>query len=183
MAKALLSLLVALSIFHITALDAPPPPPLLPPPPATVVPAAPPNATQEFLNTHNEARAEVGVEPLTWSPNLAKATSLQVRYQRDKMGCKFADLSRGKYGGNQLWASRLDLTPREAVGAWVEEKKYYDHANNSCAPDHTCGVYTQVVWKKSLELGCAQATCRKEGSSLTICFYNPPGNVIGESPY
>ncbi|RYR28403.1 hypothetical protein Ahy_B01g052515 isoform B [Arachis hypogaea] len=75
------------------------------------------------------------------------------------------------------------VTPRIAVEEWVRQKQYYNHANNSCVPNHRCGVYTQVVWRKSIMLGCAQATCVKEDASLTICFYNPPGNYFGESPY
>ncbi|XP_073141218.1 STS14 protein [Henckelia pumila] len=157
-----------------------------PPPPAAALPAPPaalPNTTQEYLDAHNQPRAEVGVGPLAWSETLAKSASLTVRLQRDKQNCSFADLSNSKYGGNQLWAGGFTVTPRIAVEAWVAEKKFYTYANNSCAPDHRCGVYTQVVWRNSLELGCAQAVCPKEHASLTICFYNPPGNVIGEKPY
>ncbi|KAI4327532.1 hypothetical protein L6164_019981 [Bauhinia variegata] len=142
-----------------------------------------PKAASEFLNAHNEARATVGVQPLNWSDKLANATSLLVRYQRNKMGCQFANLTAGKYGGNQLWASGMTVTPRMAVEEWVKEKNYYNHTDNTCVPNHECGVYTQVVWRNSLELGCAQATCVKDQSTLTICFYNPPGNVIGQSPY
>ncbi|KAI6700141.1 hypothetical protein NL676_014465 [Syzygium grande] len=161
---------------------APPPSPLLPPPsPASPLPAA----AQEFLDAHNEARTEVGVPPLRWSPNLAAATSRLVRYQRDRMSCSFANLTASSFGGNQLWAGGAGtaLAPRAAVGAWVKEKIYYDHASNTCAAGHQCGVYTQVVWRNSSEVGCAQASCVKEAASLTICFYNPPGNVVGERPY
>ncbi|KAG8384501.1 hypothetical protein BUALT_Bualt04G0124500 [Buddleja alternifolia] len=157
-----------------------------PPPPTggTTVPAvAPPNATQEYLEAHNQARAEVGVGPLQWSQPLAKSASLTVRLQRDKQNCSFANLANSRYGGNQLWSSGFTVAPRVAVDTWVEEKKFYNYESNSCAPDHRCGVYTQVVWKKSVELGCAQAKCPKEQSTLTICFYNPPGNVVGEKPY
>lgn len=161
----LLLTLLALSTFHHLALGVSP--------------------AEEFLEAHNQARAEVGVGPLSWSEKLANDTSLLVRYQRDKKGCEFADLNSGKYGGNQMWSSGKKVTPGEVVAAWVEEKKYYNHTDNSCVGDHQCGVYTQVVWRKSSELGCGQATCIKSGGgiTLTICFYNPPGNVIGESPY
>ncbi|KAK7252869.1 hypothetical protein RIF29_37121 [Crotalaria pallida] len=143
-----------------------------------------PAAAKEFLEAHNEARAAVGVEPLSWSEKLANSTSLLVRYQRNKVGCQFANLTATKYGGNQLWAGTAGgVTPRVAVEEWVKEKEFYIHGNNTCAEKHECGVYTQVVWRKSTQLGCAQATCVKEKSSLTICFYDPPGNVIGESPY
>ncbi|KAK6924295.1 CAP domain [Dillenia turbinata] len=145
--------------------------------------AQPPSPAQDFLDAHNKARAEVGVAPLQWNPKLANATSRLVRYQRDKMGCKFAELKSGAYGANQLLASGEAVTPPTVVETWVAEKKYYDYDNNSCVPEHMCGVYTQVVWSRSLELGCAQVGCAKERAFLTICFYFPAGNVVGEKPY
>ena len=140
-------------------------------------------AAAEYLEAHNQARAAVGVGPLTWSESLANGTSRLVRYQRDKMGCNFANLTSGKYGGNQMWARGQVVTPTMVVDTWVKEKEFYNHTDNTCVPNHQCGVHTQVVWRKSLELGCAQATCPKDQSSLSICFYNPPGNYVGESPY
>ncbi|XP_077216520.1 STS14 protein-like [Tasmannia lanceolata] len=144
--------------------------------------AVAPNATTEFLTHHNLARAAVGVEPLTWSQKLATSASLEVRYQRDKKNCQIADMSSSKYGENQSWSGGL-MTPSQAVELWVDEKKFYNHANNSCEPNQQCGVYTQVVWRKTLEVGCGQASCGKMGPSLTICLYDPPGNYVGESPY
>ncbi|XP_061338548.1 STS14 protein-like [Gastrolobium bilobum] len=168
-----LFLLAALAILHVTA------------EPATVAPPPPlPAAAREFLEAHDMARAEVGVQPLRWSQQLANATSRLVRYQRDKMACQFANLTAEKYGANQLWArSTTAVTPRMVVEEWVKQKQFYNHTDNSCVPNHRCGVYTQVVWRKSVELGCAQVTCVKDQASLTICFYNPPGNYVGESPY
>lgn len=150
---------------------------------AQTTPPTPSNASQEYLGAHNQARGEVGVGPLRWSEALAKSASLTARLQRDKQNCSFADLSKSRYGGNQLWAGGFAVTPRVAVETWMEEKKFYDYAGNSCQPDHRCGVYTQVVWRKSTELGCAQAACAKDQATLTICLYNPPGNIVGEKPY
>ncbi|KAJ8451828.1 hypothetical protein Cgig2_007311 [Carnegiea gigantea] len=129
-----------------------------------------PDPAQEFLSAHNEARAEVGVGPLRWSPSLANATARLATDQRVKSACRFADLSSDKikYGANQLWAQGAVVRPAEAVAAWVAEKKYYNYANDSCAVNHQCGVYKQVVWRKSVEVGCAQARCAKDGSSLTV---------------
>jgi uncharacterized protein YkwD len=148
-------------------------------------PPQPPLSTTatEFLQTHNQARASVGVEPLTWNEQIANITSKLVRYQRDKMSCQFANLTAGKYGANQLMARGTAVTPRAVVEEWVKEKQFYNHSDNSCVPNHRCGVYTQVVWRKSVELGCAQTSCGKEETSLSICFYYPPGNYVGESPY
>ncbi|KAL4314280.1 hypothetical protein HN51_068544 [Arachis hypogaea] len=139
---------------------------------------------KEYLDAHNEARAAVGVQPLSWSDKLANATSLMVRYQRNNMACQFANLTASKYGGNQLWSgSAAGVAPRTAVEEWVKEKEFYNHSSNTCVSNHECGVYTQVVWRNTVQLGCSQAICVKDKASLTICFYDPPGNVIGESPY
>ncbi|KAK7250851.1 hypothetical protein RIF29_33577 [Crotalaria pallida] len=174
-----LFLLATIAIFHISAHGA------MPPRTALADMAAPlPSAATDFLEAHNKARAEVGVQPLNWSQQLENATSRLVRYQRNNLRCQFANLTAGKYGANQLHASGgAAVTPRMAVEEWVKQKEFYNHADNSCLPNHRCGVYTQVVWRKSVALGCAQATCVKEQSSLTICFYDPPGNYAGESPY
>ncbi|XP_075494047.1 STS14 protein-like [Primulina tabacum] len=177
----LLPIFTSLLLISQAAARAQPPPPPVAAPPAPSVPL--PNSTQEYLEAHNQARAQVGVGPLVWSEPLAKSVSLTVRLQRDKQGCFFANLTNNRYGSNQLWAGGFAVTPRIAVETWVAEKKFYTYANNSCAPDHHCGVYTQVVWKDSQELGCAQAVCPNEHSGLTICFYNPPGNIVGEKPY
>lgn len=151
---------------------------------SAVTPPPPLQATaREFLEAHNQARASVGVQPLKWNEQIGNTTNNLVRYQRNKMACQFANLTGGKYGANQLMGLGMEVTPRMAVEEWVKQKQFYNHSDNSCAPNHRCGVYTQVVWRKSLEVGCAQAACVKEQASLTICFYYPPGNYAGESPY
>ncbi|OIW09744.1 hypothetical protein TanjilG_14267 [Lupinus angustifolius] len=174
-----LFLLATIAIFHISAQGSTPPRTVLEDSPSLPLPSA----ARDFLEAHNKARAEVGVQPLNWSQQLAFATSRLVRYQRINNACQFANLTAGKYGANQLWARGSAVTPRVAVEDWVKQKQFYNHSNNSCLPNHRCGVYTQVVWKNSTSLGCAQATCVKEKTSLTICFYDPPGNYVGESPY
>ncbi|KAJ0981783.1 hypothetical protein J5N97_010049 [Dioscorea zingiberensis] len=151
-------------------------------PAAQPSPKTPPNATEQFLTAHNNARAAVNVAPLSWSRNLYSDASRFVRYQRNEKGCEFADLASSPYGANQAWAS-YPAGPLEVVGSWVEGKQYYDHAKNTCEAGKECGTYTQVVWRKTTQVGCAQVTCAKEGATLTICLYFPHGNVQGQSPY
>ncbi|KAF5736089.1 hypothetical protein HS088_TW14G00223 [Tripterygium wilfordii] len=177
-ADALLTLVV-IPLFHGLVHEAAPVAGLNPYP-AQSVTAPRSTAAREYLLSHNQARAAVGVGPLKWSEMLANATSRLVRYQRNKKNCQFAKLGGNKFGGNQLWASGA-REPSAVVNYWAQDKEFYDYVSNSCAPNHDCGEYTQVVWRKSLELGCAQAVCDK--SSLSICFYNPPGNYNGERPY
>ncbi|KAM7264314.1 hypothetical protein ACFE04_001997 [Oxalis oulophora] len=128
-----------------------------------------------YLREHNRARAEVGVRPLKWSEGLANASASLI-----KDGCTFSNPTIN--GINYyIFQEKNKLQTKSAVGFWVSEKKFYNHANNSCMIGHHCRSYTQVVWRKSTEVGCATATCGK--ARLTACFYNPPGNVEGESPY
>ncbi|XVF61936.1 hypothetical protein PTKIN_Ptkin08bG0175500 [Pterospermum kingtungense] len=142
-----------------------------------------PSAARDFLDAHNQARAVVGVGPLKWSNQVANAADHLARYQSNKKGCHFANLTGYKYGANQYWSGGgIKTPPREAVDSWVKEKNYYDYATNSCAPNGKCGLYKQVVWKDTSELGCAQAQCKGQ-TTLTICFYNPPGNYADERPY
>ncbi|XP_010547472.1 PREDICTED: STS14 protein-like [Tarenaya hassleriana] len=178
----ILAALLALATSHdCAAISAASPPkkpnPTTPPPPALSA------AEKEFLEAHNEARAAVGVAALRWSQALATAVSRVARYQRNQKRCEFASLNPGKYGANQLWAKGMDVAPRLAVETWVKEKQFYDYRTNTCGGNHSCGVYKQVVWRNSKELGCAQATCPNDSTILTICFYNPPGNIVGQKPY
>ncbi|XP_040378397.1 STS14 protein-like [Oryza brachyantha] len=140
------------------------------------------SAADEFLAPHNQARAAVGVAPLRWSGDLAAAAARTASQQQQRQArCGFADMAGSPYGANQGWAS-YPARPAEVVASWVAEGRFYTHANNSCAAGQQCGTYTQVVWRRTAELGCAQASCTA-GTTLTICLYNPHGNVQGQSPY
>lgn len=140
------------------------------------------NATaDEYLAPHNQARAAVGVPPLRWSADLASTAAAVVAQQQRQVGCAFVDMGGSPYGANQGWAS-YRARPAEVVESWVAQGRYYTHANNTCAPGRQCGTYTQVVWRRSAEVGCAQATCAA-AATLTLCLYNPHGNVQGQSPY
>lgn len=146
-------------------------------------PAAP-AAGDEYLAPHNKARAAVGVPALRWSADLAAAaasTTSQQQQQQGQRSCAFADMSASPYGANQGWAS-YRARPAEVVASWVDQGRYYAHANNTCAAGRQCGTYTQVVWRRTAMLGCAQASCAS-GATLTLCLYDPHGNVEGQSPY
>ena len=95
--------------------------------------------------------------------------------------------SGGPYGENIFWGSGggAGWSASDAVASWVAEKRWYDHGSNSCsAPEgRSCGHYTQVVWRDSTAVGCARVVCDNGGGVFITCNYNPPGNVVGQSPY
>ncbi|OAY39374.1 pathogenesis-related protein 1C [Manihot esculenta] len=134
---------------------------------------------QDYLDSHNEVRAKVGLEPLTWDDEVAAYAQ---NYANQRISDCELEHSDGPYGENIAWGSG-DLLGTEAVKMWVDEKVYYDYKSNSCASGQMCGHYTQVVWRNSARLGCAKVTCDKNGGTFIGCNYDPPGNFIGERPY
>ncbi|KAK7412219.1 hypothetical protein VNO78_03669 [Psophocarpus tetragonolobus] len=138
------------------------------------------DSPEDYLNAHNAARGAVGVPNIVWDNTVA---SFARSYANQRKGdCKLIHSGGdGKYGEN-LAGSSGNLSGKDAVKLWVDEKPYYDYNSNSCAAGKQCGHYTQVVWKKSLRVGCAKVTCDNGGTFIS-CNYSPPGNYIGEKPY
>ena len=136
------------------------------------------NSPQDFINAHNAARSQVGVGPMTWDPTVAGYAQ---NYANQRAGdCRLVH-SGGRYGENIAWGSG-DLSGTASVNMWVGEKKDYDYNSNTCRAGAVCGHYTQVVWRKSVRLGCAKVRC-STGGTFVICSYDPPGNYIGQRPY
>lgn len=132
----------------------------------------------DALTGHNNARAQHGASPLTWSDDLANAASTWIS------GCVF-EHSQGKVGsyGENLFAGSGDgYTITDAINDWMSEAKDYDPNNP------TYSHFTQVVWKGTTQVGCAVHTCpagtifdASYGTAqFMACEYNPPGNVEGE---
>ncbi|XP_068320624.1 pathogenesis-related protein 1-like [Pyrus communis] len=133
---------------------------------------------QDYLNSHNTARAAVGVGPLTWDDNVAGYAQ---NYANQHVGDCSLVHSGGPYGEN-LAMSTGDMSGTAAVDLWVAEKADYNYESNSCADGKVCGHYTQVVWRNSARVGCAKVRC-SSGGTFIGCNYDPPGNYVGEKPY
>lgn len=140
---------------------------------------------ERLLAAHNRERATLGVAPLAW--NHALATGAQAWAQRlARSGALFH--SRGGHAetlGENLWAGTAGAySPEEMVELWVEEKTDYRHgtfpavsrSGNLAAVGH----YTQVIWRRTGEVGCALASNGRE--DFLVCRYRSPGNVMGERP-
>jgi uncharacterized protein YkwD len=137
---------------------------------------------------HNAARAAVDPPAATPIPALTWDNTVATTAQAWSDKCQFMH-SGGQYGENIFASAGSVPDAQGVVDSWVSEKKDYDYASNSCS--NVCGHYTQVVWAKSLKLGCGFSTCTQNspfgGSFSTwyfvVCNYDPPGNFVGEKPY
>lgn len=132
-----------------------------------------------LLEQHNKWRAEVGVEALAWSDELARSASKWANaLQKDNCGFYH---SKDKYGEN-IWKGTSGFyTVIDVVDSWAAEIKDYNYATNTCNAGKVCGHYTQIVWRSTTSVGCAQVEC--DGTTTWVCQYDPPGNWVGEKPY
>ncbi|BAT86961.1 hypothetical protein LR48_Vigan09g255500 [Vigna angularis] len=133
----------------------------------------------DYLNEHNAARSDVGVANIVWDDTVA---AFAQNYANQRIGdCNLIHSGGdGKYGEN-LAGSSGDLSGKDAVKMWVDEKSNYDYNSNSCVGGE-CGHYTQVVWRNSVRVGCAKVRCNNGGTFIG-CNYDPPGNYVDQRPY
>ncbi|KAK8766293.1 hypothetical protein V5799_006930 [Amblyomma americanum] len=78
------------------------------------------------------------------------------------------------------WSSNAkhQITGREAVESWYSE--IADYRWDGSSPDiDAVGHFTQLIWKETTHMGCAQARGPTH-KILVVANYSPPGNVIGK---
>ncbi|KAK9183827.1 hypothetical protein WN943_024172 [Citrus x changshan-huyou] len=141
------------------------------------------NKPEDYLKAHNEARASVGVGPMSWDYKLADYSHKHA--QKLKGNCNLKKPQVSKYSETIAWSSQGEITAAEFVKMCMDGKPLYDYNSNTCALNGTkCAIYTQVVWRNSVRLGCAKERCNNNGTlNFVICNYDPRGNVFGQRPY
>jgi pathogenesis-related protein 1 len=92
---------------------------------------------------------------------------------------RFEHQTRSSYGENLFESRGAPANPTQVVAAWAAEITNYDYRSNTCRG--TCGHYTQLVWSKTREVGCADV--RGALRQVVACEYDPPGNWRGERPW
>ncbi|KAK9378179.1 uncharacterized protein V2V93DRAFT_376435 [Kockiozyma suomiensis] len=133
---------------------------------------------QSALDAQNAAREEAGVPDFTWSDDLAAEAKSYAEYL--SANDLFVHSGVAGEGENLYWSSSTasgQLT--DAVDSFLSEKSSYDAAGDPVIGDgYTAyGHYTQIIWKTTTEVGCA------ESEGYVVCRYYPQGNYLGESPF
>ncbi|GAA5842745.1 hypothetical protein JCM3766R1_005773 [Sporobolomyces carnicolor] len=128
------------------------------------------------LKEHNRFRALHDAPAMTWSQPLADAAytwGSRCVFQHSKGAV-------GPYGENLAATAgyKTDIVTG-ACQPWEAEAPDYTPDN----PNYS--HFTQMVWKATSQLGCAQVTCppgsifdaKYGNATMYVCEYNPPGNV------
>lgn len=150
--------------------------PVTPPP----LPGKEPGNMAGMTEAHNVYRRALKIPDLVWDDQIAAYAQEWANNLKSK-NCSMTHRTSNKYGENLAWSSGWKMGSSDVVKMWYDEVKDYNYSTNSCKSGAVCGHYTQVVWKNSLRLGCAMASCNN--SEIWVCNYDPPGNYVGQKPY
>ena len=152
-------------------------------PAAYAQPAASPamNAAsiEEMLKAHNDLRRARKIRPLQWSSSLAESAQQWAEHLAS-IGVMEHNL-RLRVGQNLYVISGATTRPAMVVRRWAEEATDYREAQDYCRPGAVCGHFTQIIWAATEDVGCGVASGRR--GQFWVCFYLPPGNVVGQKPF
>lgn len=142
---------------------------------------------QTMLAGHNAARRDLGLAPLRWSAALAADARAYAEELARSGRFEHSPQPRGSPPqGENLWTgTRGAYAYREMIGHWVAERRFYqprpvpESSNSGRFGD--VGHFTQIVWRGTQEMGCAEASSRTD--DYVVCRYLPAGNVVGGIAY
>jgi uncharacterized protein YkwD len=140
-----------------------------------------------MLAGQNEARARLGLPPLAWNDSLAADARLYAEEMARSGRFEHSPQPRGNPPqGENLWTgTRRAYSYREMVGHWVAKGRDYRPLpvpqSSTTGAFGDVGHYTQIVWRNTREVGCAEAGNSRD--DYVVCRYLPAGNVFGEVAY
>ncbi len=138
--------------------------------------------SRQILEAHNKYRSAVGVPPLVWSDELARAAEVWANTLSSDL--QFAHDPSVQNQGENLWIGTAGaFTLTQMVDDWGRERRYFKSGTfpnvSTTATWFDVGHYTQMVWKNTTSVGCAGRT-GSDGYYRLVCRYSPAGNIIGQ---
>jgi hypothetical protein len=150
------------------------------------VTAGQPAFDQRILAAHNRERSDLGLVPLNWNPTLARSARRWADYLASTGRFEHAPENNAAPQGENLWAGTKGyFAPEAMVDAWLRERRFFHPGlfpnNSTTGRWEDVGHYTQVVWRATTEVGCAEASSGSE--DILVCRYAEAGNYRGEAPF
>ena len=148
-----------------------------------------------LLERHNYYRGIAGIPLMKWNDGLATLAQKWANTLK-KNGCKMKHSSHSfrknvagfsYIGENLYWrgssapfAMSADYA-QNGVDNWYTEIRDFQYSEKGVicplrGKKGAIGHFTQVMWDKSIELGCAYAQCSGGKSMVLVCHYGPGGN-------
>jgi len=136
---------------------------------------------RDFVIEHNMYRNQHSLPRLQWNDEIASWAQQWANHLKEHNSCHMDHRKPNKYGENIAWFSGRRANPHDVVKMWYEENRYYDYNSNHCSNGHSCGHYTQLMWRNTKEIGCGHSRC--ENTEVWVCNYDPPGNYNNRRPW
>uniref|UniRef100_A0A3Q2DQD9 Cysteine rich secretory protein 3 n=1 Tax=Cyprinodon variegatus TaxID=28743 RepID=A0A3Q2DQD9_CYPVA len=136
----------------------------------------------EIVNKHNTLRR--GVNPtasnmmkMSWNKEAAaNAQAWAATCSMQHSSSSSREITSGC--GENLYMSSSKNTWSNAIQTWYNEVKDYRYGVGS-TNGGVVGHYTQVVWAKSNQVGCAMAYCpNSKYKYFYVCHYCPPSEIL-----
>jgi hypothetical protein len=145
-----------------------------------------PGFDQRVLAAHNRERSALGLIPLSWNPALVRSARRWAEHLAMTGRFEHAPENYATPEGENLWAGTKGyFTPEAMVNAWIREKRFFRPGtfpdNSTTGRVEDVGHYTQLVWRATTEVGCAEAAGASE--DILVCRYAEAGNYRGEQPF
>uniref|UniRef100_UPI00358EAD8E C-type lectin domain family 18 member A-like isoform X2 n=1 Tax=Myxine glutinosa TaxID=7769 RepID=UPI00358EAD8E len=144
-------------------------------------PGIEPREAFNIVQKHNKIRAGVfpsaaNMEKMEWDDGLSKEA-----WRRAVAECQHAVVHgqmKRMLGQNLMVAEPGALAFGDVLHAWFLEGEHYNSTSRTCAKNHTCDHYTQIIWASSQKIGCARYSCQRRENleDLFLCVYFPGGN-------
>ncbi|XP_003971902.2 serotriflin-like [Takifugu rubripes] len=142
----------------------------------------------EIVNKHNALRRSVqpsasNMLHMSWNSEAADnaqkwANTCSMKHSPDSS----REISTSGCGEN-LYMSSQKNSWSDAIQLWYDEVKDWRYGVGSVNGD-VVGHFTQVVWHRSNQVGCALAHCpNSKYKYFYVCHYCPPGNYQLAHPY
>lgn len=137
---------------------------------------------RETLDAHNELRELHNAEKLSLNLKLCEIAQEYASNYASKMAItnvsnSLYDDTLGENIAFQFSQSKEIINGVVVTRIWYNEVKNHDFTNPQFSP--TTGHFTQIVWKKTTDVGFGRAKA-KDGSYLMVAKYFPAGNIPGE---
>ncbi|KAL5365412.1 CAP domain-containing protein [Aspergillus floccosus] len=176
-------LLITTTTAQITPESTPTPSPITPTAPHPPSYTVPQIFQDTVLRVSNSYRRNHNATHLVWNEELSN----YAQHWADKCQWKH---SHGPYGENLAFGYP---NASAAVQAWGDEDALYNYQRPTGFSEAT-GHFTQLVWRASVEVGCAAVDCGYDTSRnatdasgrykraqgwYVVCEYSPPGNIMG----
>ncbi|KAL0577678.1 hypothetical protein V5O48_004326 [Marasmius crinis-equi] len=133
------------------------------------------------LRVHNERRTQFKAVDVEWSQQLYRE-ALEWAQK-----CTLTHDRETGDGENLSSSTRASYSLENAMNAWMSEYSKYQYDQPPPYGSPGTGHFTQVVWKNTKYVGCAEVKCEtgawsRKPKAITnfVCRYHPAGNTQGE---